>query len=146
MPIKFFYGSENFRLRRSTNLKIYFSEEIKRKEYFLGDVHFIFVNDQTLLDINKEFMGHNYFTDIITFDYNINKTVNSEIYISLETVFKNSIKYNVSFKIELLRVMVHGILHLIGYDDKTDYEIKLMREEEDNWIRGYLKQYGKIDF
>ena len=80
----------------------------------MGDLCYIFVADQVLLDINKEFMKHDYFTDIITFNYNNNKTVNGEIYISIETVYRNSKKYGVSFKNELLRVMVHGVLHLIG--------------------------------
>jgi len=112
----------------------------------LGDLRYIFVTDQVLLDINKEFMKHNYFTDIITFNYNNNKTVNGEIYISIETVYRNSKKYGVSFKNELLRVMVHGVLHLIGYDDKDETERKRMRGEEDIWIKGYLERHGKIDF
>ena len=146
MPVKFFYDSVKFRLRRSTNLKNYLSDNIKTKNYFLGDIHYIFVTDQALFEINKEFLNHNYFTDIITFDYNEKKTVNGEIYISLETVYKNSVKYNVSFKIELLRVVVHGILHLIGYDDKTERDKIRMREEEDIWIMSYLERHGKIDF
>lgn len=146
MPIKIFYDSVNFRLRRSINLKNYLSDNIKRKGYLLGDLSYIFVADQVLLGINKEFMKHDYFTDIITFNYNNNKTVNGEIYISIETVYRNSKKYGVSLKNELLRVMVHGVLHLIGYDDKNENEKKRMREEEDIWIKGYLERHGKIDF
>lgn len=146
MPIKFFYDSVHFRLRRSINLKNYLSDNIKRKGYLLGDLSYIFVTDQVLLGINKEFMKHDYFTDIITFNYNNNKTVNGEIYISIETVYRNSKKYGVSFKKELLRVMVHGVLHLIGYDDKDENEKKIMRGEEDIWIKGYLERHGKIDF
>ncbi len=112
----------------------------------MGDLSYIFVADQVLLGINKEFMKHDYFTDIITFNYNNNKTVNGEIYISIETVYRNSKKYGVSLKNELLRVMVHGVLHLIGYDDKNENEKKRMREEEDIWIKGYLERHGKIDF
>ena len=146
MSIKFFYDSVNFRLRRSTNLKNYLSDKIKKKGYLLGYLHYIFVTDQSLLDINKEFMKHDYFTDIITFNYNNNKKVNGEIYISVETVYRNSKKYGISFKNELLRVIVHGVLHLTGYDDKTENDKIRMREEEDIWIKGYLERHGKIDF
>ena len=146
MPIKFYYDDVKFRLRRSKKLKHYFSEKVIGENFSPGDISYVFVSDKTLLAINKEFMGHDYFTDIVTFDYNNQNTVNGEIYISIDTVKNNSQIYNVSFKSELLRVMSHGLLHLTGYDDITAHEKIRMRKGEDNWIKGYMDIYGKIDF
>ena len=110
------------------------NEVIREKGFNPGDLGFILTNDKNLLDINIEFLNHDYYTDVITFDYSVNKTLNGEIYISVDTVKKNSINYKVSFREESIRVMVHGILHLAGYGDKTDEEKVLMRRTEDEWL------------
>ncbi|MFV0482520.1 MAG: rRNA maturation RNase YbeY [Bacteroidales bacterium] len=100
-------------------------------------VSFFFVNDTELLDVNKEFLKHDYFTDIITFDYGSFKIVDGEAYISLDTVYRNSKDYEVSFDDELLRVIFHGMLHLCGLNDKTDSEQKRMRETENKYMLEY---------
>ncbi len=127
-------------------LKDYFSNRIVRMRYSVGDICYVFVSDETLLRINREFLNHDYFTDIVAFDYNNNNIVNGEIYISVDTVRKNSLKYDVSFKCELFRVMIHGLLHLTGFDDTTESERLEMRKGEDSWINEYLETYGKFDF
>lgn len=97
----------------------------------LGEINYIFCSDKYILQINKQYLNHDYFTDIITFNYNIEKFVSSDIYISIETVAKNADYYNVTFDNELNRVMIHGILHLLGFDDKTEDEKIVMKEKED---------------
>ena len=95
-----------------------------------GDLTFIFCSDNYLLEINKQYLQHDYFTDIITFNYNENELISGDIFISLETVKSNAEEYKVTFINELLRVIVHGILHLVGFDDKTNEQKKIMREKE----------------
>lgn len=97
----------------------------------VGNINFIFCNDNYLLDINKKFLNHDYYTDIITFNYSTFKQISGDLFISLDTVLSNSEKFKSSFTTELHRVMVHGVLHLLGFNDKTIEEEKSMRENED---------------
>ena len=99
-----------------------------------GDLTFIFCNDDYLIDINKTYLNHDYYTDIITFDYCELLDVSGDIFISLERVFENSQLFNVTFLDELLRVLVHGILHLQGYSDSTSLEKEVMRALETKFI------------
>ncbi len=96
-----------------------------------GNINFIFCNDNYLLDINKQFLNHDYYTDIITFNYSTSKKISGDLFISLDTVFSNSEKFKSSFTTELHRVMIHGVLHLLGFNDKTKQEEISMRENED---------------
>ncbi len=134
MKIQFFYDDVRFRLRKSTPLKELLVEVIRGEGKVPGDLMFILTNDQNVLKINKEFLTHDYFTDVITFDYNVEKVINGEIYISIDTVRRNAHDYKVSFEHELTRVVVHSVLHLCGYDDKTDDERKTIRMMEDFWL------------
>ncbi len=95
-----------------------------------GEINFIFTGDERLLQINKQFLDHDYFTDIITFDYGTLVTVSGDIYISIETVAANAASLNISYTEELNRVIIHGILHLCGFKDKTDDEAVIMRNKE----------------
>jgi probable rRNA maturation factor len=113
-------------------------EAIFRKEgKGLSRLDYIFCSDTYLLDMNKQFLQHDYYTDIITFDLSDNKTALTvgEIYISVDRVKENAAIHEVSFGDELLRVMAHGALHLCGYGDKTKREITLMRSKEDQYLR-----------
>ena len=97
----------------------------------IGDVNYIFVDDETMLDINRRFIGHDYYTDHIGFDYSKDDSLSGDIYISLDTVRSNAELYGLSFGEELRRIIIHGMLHLCGLRDKTDEEQKQMRQAED---------------
>jgi len=101
----------------------------------LGDINYIFCDDVYLHKINVEFLNHDTLTDIISFDYTLDKQINGDIYISIERVKDNAIEYDNSFQRELQRVMIHGILHYLGYKDKTVDEKKIMKNKEDFYIK-----------
>ena len=105
----------------------------------LGEINYMFCNDDYLHKINLDFLQHDTFTDIITFPTTEDKEIiSSEIFISLDRVKDNSITLGADFKSEFLRVVVHGILHLVGYDDKTKQQADLMREKENIYINKFL--------
>lgn len=101
----------------------------------IDEIHFIFCDDDYILEINRNFLNHDYFTDIITFPYSQKKNkLKADIYISVDTVRSNAEEYNESFENELNRVMAHGLLHLLGYNDKSEFESELMRKMEDGCV------------
>lgn len=104
----------------------------------LEEVSIIFCSDEYLLDMNNEYLQHDYYTDIITFDYCTDNQIVGDLFVSIDRVKDNSIQNHVSFENELLRVMVHGVLHLIGFKDKSDEEAKLMRLKEDEYLNLYV--------
>jgi len=100
----------------------------------VNEVNIIFCSDSYLLDINKQYLNHSYYTDIITFDYCDGNKLSGDLFISIDTVRDNSKFYNSSFSDELYRVIVHGLLHLIGYDDHNEADITEMRSKEDYYL------------
>ena len=111
-------------------LRLVAESEIRR----IGDISIIFCSDNYILDINRRYLGHDYFTDIITFDYCEGDRLSGDLFISVDSVRENSVEYGTEFKDELNRVIVHGILHLIGYDDHTEEDVKVMRSKEDYYL------------
>ena len=101
----------------------------------IGDINIIFCSDNYILDVNVKYLQHDYFTDIITFDYCEGKKLSGDLFISIDSVRENALEYGVEFDEELHRVMVHGLLHLIGYDDHTPEEEKLIHEKEDYYLK-----------
>lgn len=97
----------------------------------VGDVNYIFVDDETMLDINRRFIGHDYYTDHIGFDYSQGNALSGDIYISLDTVRTNAELFGATFDQELRRIIIHGLLHLCGLRDKTDEERQQMQQAED---------------
>ena len=101
----------------------------------IGEINYIFCDDEKILEINRQFLQHDYYTDIITFDYCEGDTLSGDIFISVDTVTANAKEYSVSFDEELKRVMIHGILHLCGQNDKTADEQQELRIKENNALR-----------
>ncbi|MBO7471183.1 MAG: rRNA maturation RNase YbeY [Bacteroidaceae bacterium] len=101
----------------------------------VGDINYIFVDDETMLDINRRFIGHDYYTDHIGFDYSEDDALSGDIYISLDTVKTNAEKFGATFDEELRRVIIHGLLHLCGLRDKTDEERQQMQKAEDKALK-----------
>ena len=100
----------------------------------LGAISFIFCNDDYLLDVNRKYLNHDYYTDIITFDYREGDILSGDIFISLNTVRSNAKEFGVTFKDELHRVIVHGVLHLIGFNDESEEDSLVMRENENKCL------------
>ena len=92
----------------------------------VGEINYVFVNDERILEVNRQFLGHDYYTDIITFDYSEGRILSGDLYISLDTVRTNAEQLNVSYKRELYRVIIHGVLHLCGVNDKGPGEREIM--------------------
>jgi len=107
---------------------------IRDEKKRLGDINIIFTNNQHILRINKEFLNHQYYTDVITFNYNKRSSLSGDIYISVDQIDINAKSFGVDFGDELLRVIIHGVLHLIGYNDKTEFEKSVMKEKEDFYL------------
>ena len=99
-----------------------------------GDINIIFTSDFFLTEMNKKYLNHDYYTDIITFPYNSEKTVSGDLFISVERVKENATSYKKPFQKEVMRVIFHGMLHLVGYNDKTEDEKKGMREKEEYYL------------
>ncbi len=131
MPIKFFTQDKNPPKFLRKQAKLWITNCIQERGYSLGEINYIFCSDEHLLEINKQYLNHNYFTDIITFNYNEDKIVNSDIYISIDRVKDNAKIFNQTTKHEFYRVLIHGILHLTGQNDKTKIEEKQMHKLED---------------
>jgi len=104
-----------------------------------GEIAYLFCDDEKILEINRTYLQHDFYTDIITFDYSEEENISGDIFISVDTVRSNAQKYGTPFEEELYRVIIHGILHLCGLNDKTEEEEKKMREAENSALRQLKK-------
>lgn len=129
----FYEDTQSLKLHRLT-LNKYVKNLINSELKKLGEVSVILCSDKYLLEINIEYLKHNYYTDIITFNYVEGKVISGDLFISVDRVKENSREFNTGFIKELYRVIFHGILHLIGYNDKTEEEQKVMRRKEDLYL------------
>ena len=122
-----------FKSKRFTSgwLKLVAESEIRR----IGEINVIFCSDNYILDINQRYLQHDYFTDIITFDYCEGNILSGDLFISVDSVRENALFYETEFEEELNRVIVHGVLHLIGYDDHTEEEVRVMRSKENDYLQ-----------
>ena len=133
--IRYFQEDIQFELKQKMRnnrwLKMVAGSEMRR----LGAVNIIFCSDNYILDVNMRYLQHDYFTDIITFDYCEKDVLSGDLFISIDSVRENALFYGVPFADELDRVMVHGLLHLIGYDDHTEEQVAEMRAKEDYYLQ-----------
>lgn len=132
-----FYSETTFQLENTKKISQWISETIAQENFEEGDITYVFCDDAYLHSLNVEFLNHDTLTDIISFDYSLGKQIHGEIYISIERVEENALEYNVPFLDELLRVMIHGVLHYCGYKDKTQSQKQTMRSKEDEAIKRY---------
>ncbi|MBQ7773820.1 MAG: rRNA maturation RNase YbeY [Bacteroidales bacterium] len=130
--VRFFNKDIKFELKDKLLYKRWIKSVVQEHGNRVGDVNVIFCNDDYILEINNRFLGHDYYTDIITFDYSEEDLINGELYISIDTVMANAGEYNQNFPDELNRVIIHGFLHLCGLDDHSEDDIRLMREAENS--------------
>ena len=128
--IDFNYETE-FTLENEDAISNWISNVIKSENKKEGEINYIFCDDEYLLKINQEHLQHDYYTDIISFDYTVGNEINGDMFISVDRVKENAQDFNVSFDDELKRVIVHGVLHYCGYTDKSEADELLMRSKED---------------
>lgn len=132
--IQFHSLLDDFKLKNKTVLKKTLMELAQKEGARLGTVNYIFCSDDYVLELNKTYLDHDFYTDILSFPMNM-EPVEGDIYISVERVKENASSFNTDFITELYRVIAHGLLHFLGYDDHTEENIRLMREKENEFIR-----------
>ena len=137
MSIQIFYDNIYFRVKNWRSIKKLIEKVISEEGKISGDLNFILTNDDILKGINIQFLKHNYYTDVISFNYGDNNIITGEIYISIDTVKRNANNYKISYNTELIRVVIHGVLHLCGYDDSNEKEKKKMKGLENFWLKVY---------
>lgn len=130
--IHFFY--ENTEEKIQENLKFWIEKIIISEEKKIGEINYIFCDDEYLIKINQDFLDHDYYTDIITFDQVRGKTISGEIFVSLQRIKDNASLISKNYEEEKKRVIAHGVLHLCGYKDKTEEQQKIMRAKEDFYL------------
>ena len=132
--ISYYFQDTDYKFREKRRNNEWLRLTAESEIYRIGDISIIFCSDSYILDINQKYLHHDYYTDIITFDYCEGDRLSGDLFISVDSVRENSIEYGTEFKDELNRVIIHGLLHLIGYDDHTNEDIALMRKKENYYL------------
>lgn len=135
--IKFFTEDVTFPIAEKgikTKLRNYLNALAENENKRIGDINFIFCSDEYLIEINKQYLNHNYYTDVITFDYSEFPKISGDVFISTDMVWRNAEEYAPSFEHELYRVIFHGVLHLCGYKDKSEEDERQMRAKENYYL------------
>ena len=147
--INYFNEDLKFNLKNKRIISRWLRNIVSKRGISIGQLNYIFCSDSYLLDINKRFLGHDYYTDVISFDYSSDfelqygtNSLSGDIYISIDSVQYNAETYKVAFEKELYRVMVHGLLHLLGFDDMTPELQKEMRAEEDKALNNLISLFS----
>lgn len=131
MAIRFAVQNIDFELLESGKVKKWITEVIQRRQKKVGNISYLFCDDEYLLGVNRQYLNHDTYTDIITFDYVAADLISGDIMISVERVGENAEKFGVPAEQELHRVIIHGVLHLLGQGDKSDAEAAEMRRQEE---------------
>ncbi|MCV9388329.1 rRNA maturation RNase YbeY [Reichenbachiella ulvae] len=133
--IQFFYEDTSFELKDHERISQWITHTVEQEGFNIESINYIFCSDEYLHQVNVDYLNHDYYTDIITFDNSENEEhIESDIFISIDRVEDNAEQQGISFSEELRRVIIHGILHLVGYNDKTEEEKSLMREKENAYL------------
>jgi probable rRNA maturation factor len=132
-----FFSETDFSLDQPEVFSKWINTVLKSEGFTEGDISYVFCDDEYLHKINLEYLNHDTLTDIISFDYSVGKQIHGEIYISIERVKENALEFNEPFEKELQRVVIHGILHFMGYKDKSPEEEELMRKKENEAIAAF---------
>lgn len=140
LSISFYSEDVDFQLENEQQIIDWIKNTIQQEAKSATEISYIFCSDEYLYQMNLEYLNHDTYTDIITFDYTENSVVSGDIFISIDRVKENAIKFKTTFKNELSRVIIHGVLHLLGYKDKTPEQKQVMRSKEDF----YLTLQGEI--
>lgn len=130
----FFHSECDFNLSDQNKRLEWIMESVIKESKRVGEINFVFCTDEYLLEKNIQFLGHDTYTDIITFDYCVDDILNGDMFISVERIVENAEQFGVGFENELDRLLIHGILHLAGYQDKSKEGAKIMREKEDFYL------------
>ena len=140
MTISFNKADATATLKNRVALKSFIEKSVKKEGLSIESLNYVFCSDKYLLEINKQFLDHNYYTDIISFDLSeVPGQLIGEVYISVDRVKDNAKTHRATFSEELLRVIFHGALHFCGYKDKKPADAKKMRQMEDRWLTAYMK-------
>lgn len=129
-----FFNETDFKTEEYEDWKNWIESSVKKEGFETDKINYIFCNDDDLLQINIQYLQHDYYTDVIGFQYSEGKKLSGDIYISIDRVSENAIENSVSFDQELARVMIHGILHFMSYKDKTEKDAAEMRKAEDKYL------------
>lgn len=135
MAILFYVQDITYKLSGKRKIKEWIKQVISLHHKKYGEINIILTGDNKLLELNKSFLNRNYYTDIITFDYSIQNKVSGDLFISIERIKENSEKYRITIDKELKRIIIHGILHLLGYRDKNKKEKAKMRMMEERYLK-----------
>ncbi|MBR6277472.1 MAG: rRNA maturation RNase YbeY [Bacteroidales bacterium] len=141
--IDFNFEDIEFKLPDNSLLRNWIEYTIRNENKELGNISYIFCSDEYLWNMNKQYLNHDYYTDIITFDYVKDDIISGDLFISYDRILDNAEKFKVLRETELLRVMIHGVLHLIGYDDVTDELEEEIHKKEDFYIDIFEKKFRK---
>jgi rRNA maturation RNase YbeY len=141
LPVHFYFEKVTFPLKERKKLKRFINSLIIKEKMNLNDLNYIFCDDKALLEINRKYLNHNFYTDVITFDLSSSpKEILADIYISIDRIKENAKGLKLSLKEEIHRVMLHGLLHLCGYNDKTVAQKKLIRKKENFYLNLYFER------
>jgi rRNA maturation RNase YbeY len=139
LKLRIFYDGIKYRLKSSKEVLKLIEKVIRKEKRIPGDLNFIFTKDSEIIKMNKEFLKHNYFTDVIAFVNNQREIISGEIYLSIDTIKRNAFNYKVSLREEVIKVMIHGTLHLCGYVDKRKEDKEMMNNVENKWLEEYIR-------
>ena len=138
MPIRFFTEEINFNLKEKKKHRNWLTDFVKEEGFIIGEINYVFCSDEYLHKINIAYLGHDTYTDIITFDQSdSSEEISGDIFVSIERVIENAKQNKTGFEEELRRVIAHGILHLMGYKDKSSQDVEQMRKKENNALQKY---------